>query len=127
MKIIITIGFREDQKFSVDIEEAHKAYYLFTHPEQRGIFNDGTAVIGADIRKIEPDLQGSMEWNPTHRLDSDDWNEIHKLGVDRKIRDKLYKAKMVAALMKPEMLNLPLSQIELPTLAPPTEHPILPP
>lgn len=98
MKINIVTGFREDQKFSIDIQEAHKAYYLFYNPNERGVFKNGLAIRGSDIQRIEPDYQGTMGWNATHELESEDWNEIRGKGVDVKIRDLLSKASDVSKL-----------------------------
>lgn len=109
MKIrIYTTGF-SDTIHSVDMEEAHKAYYLFTHPNERGIFNNGLALRGQDIRTIEPDYQGTMGWNHTHELDNDDWNEIRNKSVDRKMRELLSAAQEVSRLENPP-INKPLSE-----------------
>lgn len=115
--IKITTGFRENQYRIIEDEEAHKAYYLFMHPEERGIFSNGVALQGKNIQQIEPAYNETMGWNPTHELDADDWNEIRKKGVDKKLRDVLYEAKKVADLVEknPRMLNEPLSEI-IPTL-----------
>lgn len=111
MRVKMIVGFRRDQEHSVDIEEAHKAYYLFLHPEERGVFSDGLAIKGSQIDEIVPDWQGTMGWNPTHTLDSDDWNEIRGEGIDRRIRKALTFAKNVAQLGKTEDLNIPLTQL----------------
>lgn len=108
-KIKIILGFRENQIASIDSEEAHKAYYLFLHPTERGVFNDGMAIRGSDIQRIEPDYQGSMGWNPTHELDNDDWNEIRGIGLDGKLRQILSQAQELARLDKPP-INKPMSE-----------------
>lgn len=112
MKIKITTGFRENQYRVIDGEEAHKAYYLFMHPEERGIFSNGVALQGKNIQQIEPAYNETMGWNPTHVLDDDDWNELREKGVANKLRDLLYDAKKVADLVaqKPQLLNSPLSE-----------------
>jgi hypothetical protein len=109
LKIKIVTGFRKEQYHTIDAEEAHKAYYLFLHPNERGIFKNGVALRGESIQSIEPDYHASMGWNPTHTLDSDDMNEIRQKGIDTKLRDVLYAAKSVAQLGRPELMNLPLS------------------
>lgn len=111
LKVKIITGFRKDQHYTIEADEAHKAYYLFLHPEQRGVFNNGVAVIGQDIRSIEPDYQATMGWNNTHQLDSDDWNEIHQSGIVPEIRSMLITARQVAQLALPEQMNQPLSQL----------------
>lgn len=111
--IKIITGFRDNQRFTVDMEEAHKAYRLFMHPEERTIFSDGTAVIGKNIQAIEPDYNATMGWLASHELDGDDWNEIRSKGVESKIRDMMEVARNVAMLDDPEKMKLPLSEIKL--------------
>lgn len=112
MKVKVITGFREDQYYVIDAEEAHKAYYLFNNPEKRGVFNNGVALIGKNIQGIEPAWQETMGWNPTHRLDSDDWNEINSKGIGTKLKETLYLAKQVSDSIesKPELMKLPLSE-----------------
>lgn len=110
MKIKIITGFRQEQNIVIDGEEAHKAYYLFLHPEERGVFNNGFALIGKNIQGIEPAYNETMGWNPTHQLDDDDWNELRAKGIDTKMRDLLYEAKQIAQLNKPEAMTQTLSE-----------------
>lgn len=112
MKIKITTGFTADQKFTIESEEAHKAYYLFNNPEKRGTFSNGVALIGRDIRSIQPDYNAEMGWNPTHQLDDYDWEEIRTKGIDTKFRDLLAEAKKVSYLIEknPQLLNKPLEE-----------------
>lgn len=111
LKIKIITGFREEQSYTIDGDEAHKAYYLFLNPEKRGVFNNGVALIGKNIQGIEPDYNATLKYNPTYELDYNDWNEIRKLGIDRKIRDVLTDAKYVAgqATKNPNLISLPLN------------------
>lgn len=115
MKIKLITGFRKDQQYSVDAEEAHKAYYLFLNPEKRGVFSNGLALLGADIRRIEPDWHGTMGWNPTHDMDDMDWVQIRDSGIDKKVNAMLEKGKSAAyeLVTRPELLSLSLSQVEL--------------
>lgn len=112
LKIKIITGFRKDQQYSISADEAHKAYYLFLHPEERGIFDNGIALKGSSIDAIEPDYHGSMGWNPDHKLDDDDWNQIRLKGMDRKLRDVLFLGKTTARV-SPERINVPLSEIKM--------------
>lgn len=113
MKIKIITGFRKDQHYTIDAEEAHKAYYLFMNPDKRGIFSNGVALEGKLIQGIEPDYNATMGWNETHILDSDDWNELNKKGIARKMQDILVDAKMIVRQLadKPEVFALPLSKV----------------
>jgi hypothetical protein len=113
-QIKLITGFREDQYCIIGSEEAHKAYYLFTHPEERAIFKNGTAIIGKNIQGIEPAYNEIMGWNPTHELDDDDWVEIRKKGYDRKVRDLLNDAKNASYLLEKNLslIEKPLSEIK---------------
>lgn len=113
-KIKLITGFRTDQHSTVDADEAHKAYYLFRNPEERGVFNNGVAIVGKYIKGIEPDYHATMGWNPTHQLDSNDYNELRGRGVDVEIRDALANGKLLADQItssnKAEILNAPLKK-----------------
>lgn len=112
LKIKIITGFRKDQYYSIEAEEAHKAYYLFLNPEERGIFKNGVALMGSSIQGIEPDYNATMGWNKDHELDGDDYNELKSKGIDKEIRDVLFLAKDTA-LNRPEKINIPLSELKL--------------
>ena len=112
LKVKIISGYRKDQTHIIDADEAHKAYRLFMNPDERAIFKNGLAIVGQDVRGIEPDYNASMGWNDSHVLDNDDWNEIRSKGVDKQLRDVLYLAKEVAQ-KHPEKVNLPLSEIKM--------------
>lgn len=110
MKVKIITGYKQDQYEVIDAEEAHKAYYLFLNPDKRGVFSNGVALRGQDIHRIVPAWNETMGWNPTHNLDSDDWNEIRDRGIDRKLQHTLLPAaREIAVLANPEDMNKPLS------------------
>ncbi len=113
IKIKIITGFRENQFYSIDADEAHKAYYLFTHPEERGVFENGVALIGKNIQGIEPDWNAIMEYNPDYELDYEDWNELRSTGLERRAKEALVIAKDVARMVdeKPQLINEKLSEI----------------
>jgi len=111
LKIKLILGFRQDQEHSIDANEAHKAYYLFLNPQERGIFNNGLAVNGSDIKSIVPDYQGSMGWNPNHLLNEDDMVEIRKEGVDSALRKMMASAKDIAQVCSSAQLSLPLENL----------------
>ena len=110
LKIKIIVGFRRDQSYTIEADEAHKAYYLFLNPEKRGVFSNGVALIGNDIKFIEPDYNASMGWNPTHVMTGDDWQEVKAIGLERKLHKVLSEAKEIAKT-KPELIGQPLSEI----------------
>ena len=115
----IVTGYRPDQCYSINAEEAHKAYYLFLHPEERGVFKNGVALIGKNIQTIIPDHNRTMGWNPdyiaenseTAALDSAD---IVSKGIDRELRDVMQNAKTIAQMDGGQRyLDMPLSEIKL--------------
>jgi hypothetical protein len=110
-KIKIITGFRKDQEYLISAEEAHKAYYLFLNPDKRSIFDGGLAILGAEIRRIEPDYNGTMGWNPTYQLTDDDWNEIKNKGIDRKLQRIITISSDIAKLCSPEDLAKPITQL----------------
>lgn len=107
-KIKVIVGYREDQYHTIDADEAHKAYYLFEHPKERGIFSNGVAIRGEDIQSIAPDWHATMGWNPTHELDSGDWNEIRDNGLHYTLTRLMSAAHEIVKIGKPEDLNQPL-------------------
>lgn len=111
LKVKIIVGYRRDQEHSIPAEEAHKAYFLFLNPEARSVFSTGLAIKGDQIQEIVPDYQGTMGWSPTHVLDNDDWNELHRLGVPDTIRKQLGVASQVAQIG--DIKDLPLSLTEV--------------
>lgn len=124
-RVKMITGFRRDQEYSIDANEAHKAYYLFDHPDTRSTFSDGLAIKGDQIQEIVPDYQGTMGWNPTHVLDSDDHNELAKNGVSRKLQQIMSAAKDIAKLGESQDLNTPLSELmknKYPQLGAPNER-----
>lgn len=111
-KIKVVCGFRKEQEFTIDVNEAHKAYFLFNNPEKRGTFDTGLALKGSDIQRIEPDYNATMGWNHTHQLTSDDWNELRNNGVLDKLLQIMAMAKEVARVGTVEDLQLPLVDLK---------------
>lgn len=111
--IKLVTGFDDEQKYTIDAEESHKAYYLFRHPEERGVFSNGLALVGRDIRAIQPHYHATMGWNPTHDLDNDDWNEINSKGISEKIKYFMGRGSELSYLaeMQPEILGKRISEI----------------
>lgn len=110
-KIKVVCGFRRDQEFTIDANEAHKAYYLFNNPDKRGIFNNGLAIKGLDIQRIEPDYNATMGWNQGYSLTPADWDEVNQSGVSRKFTEIMGLAKDVARSSNIKLLTIPLIEI----------------
>lgn len=108
LAVKVITGFRKDQEYSIPAEEAHKAYYLFTHPDERGVFSNGVAIVGAHIQSIVPDYHTSMGWNPEYRITADDMTQVIESGTARKLRNVLKAAREVATLGIPEAFNMTL-------------------
>ena len=111
LKIKVIVGFRGDQHHTIEADEAHKAYYLFEHPTERGIFNNGVAIRGQDIQSIVPDYHTTMGWNPSHALGGDDYNELRKNGVMIQMSNLMSSAKEIAQLSDPKDLRMPLLEL----------------
>lgn len=109
----IVCGYDDDRHYTIPAQEAHKAYYLFNHPEKRGTFADGISLIGKEIRIIQPDYHTTMGWNKTHELDDYDWNYLNGKEVVEKMKEIMGNAKEVAAMIdkKPELANMQLGDI----------------
>ncbi len=106
LKIKIICGFRKDQQYTLDISEAHKAYYLFLHPDERGIFENGLALVGRQIQAIEPDYHATMGWNQSHILDGYDWGEIRSQGIEKKMQQALAIENVKAGEMAESLMRL---------------------
>jgi hypothetical protein len=110
-KVKIVCGFRKEQEFTINANEAHKAYYLFNNPEKRGTFNNGLAIKGNDIQRIEPDYNATMGWHHTHLLDSADHLELEQMGVKKKLQNIMSGAKEVARAGNLEDIQKPLIEL----------------
>ena len=124
-KIKIITGFRKDQSYTIDADEAHKAYHLFFNTDTRTVFKNGVALIGSEIKGIEPDYHETMGWNPTHNLDSDDWNQIHNQGISRKMQWILATAQEIAKISDAQDFNTSLFELvekKYPQLEAPTSQ-----
>lgn len=108
-KIHIIMGYETNQKFSISAQEAHKAYYLFDHPEERGVFENGLALRGKDIQRLVPDYNGTLGYNPDYELNYEDYNEIRQKGLDQKFHRIMGKARYVARLENAH-INIPLTE-----------------
>lgn len=101
-KIKILTGKYSTQYTIIPAAEAHIAYYLFANPEKRWIFSNGKAILGEDIRGIEPAYHETMGWNPQYQLNAYDMNELEQKGVTRLFRQILPSAKKVSELAPPQ-------------------------
>lgn len=115
MKVKLICGFRDNEQYTIDAEEVHKAYYLFRNPEKRGVFDNGLGLEGKDIKRIVPDYHATMGWNSTHKLEDDDWNELNGKGVVDKLKEKMGNGSLIAYQIEsnPALLNMKLSDIPM--------------
>lgn len=102
-KIHIITGYETNQKFSIPAQEAHKAYYLFNNPEERGVFENGLALRGKDIQRIIPDYNGTLGYNPDYELTYEDYNEIREKGIDQKFHRIMGKANDLSRMKNPHI------------------------
>ena len=98
--IKVITGFREDQQHTIPMQEAHKAYYLFKHPDSRGVFDNGVALVGKNIQEIRPDWNRTLGYNPDYKMTEEDWNNIHGKQIDKNMRTLLESAKTAASMME---------------------------
>lgn len=110
-KIKLVCGYRKDQEFTIDANEAHKAYYLFANPDARAVFGTGLALKGSDIQRIEADYHATAGFAIEYRLVQEDWNDLQAQGVVAKLRDIMLNAREVAKTAPPAHLNVPLSEL----------------
>lgn len=110
-KIKIVCGFRKDQEYTVDANEAHKAYYLFLNRDKQAIFDGGLALKGSQIERIVPDWNATMGWNADHTLDGDDWNDIKRSGAQDLLRHITEVATRIASIGKLEDLAQPMQKL----------------
>lgn len=110
-KIKLVCGYRKDQEFTIDANEAHKAYYLFTNPDARAVFGTGLALKGSDIQRIEPDYHTTGGFNFDYKLNSEDMNALHRDGTVAKLRDIMVNAREIAKIAPQQHLNTPLSDL----------------
>jgi hypothetical protein len=107
----LIVGFRRDQEHSIPAVEAHKAYYLFTHPDERGIFSNGLAIKGDQIQEIVPDYHNTVGWNASHQLNDDDWNELRGKGIMQKMQFIMSNAKEIGTRGDQRELSTPLNEL----------------
>ncbi len=117
LKLKLIVGFRKEQHYTIEAEEAHKAYYLFLNPDKRAVFSNGVAVIGQDIRGIQPDFNAMMGWSPDYTPDGYDWNDFKVKKLKSECQEIMMNAKLIATQMISQndmkQINLPLSEVML--------------
>ena len=107
-------GFREDQEYSIPIDEAHKLYKLFIDGDGVALFESGLALRANDIRRIVPDFHKTMGWNKTHKLDEYDMAEIEQNKLEERINKAMKFALQTAkkSIENPELLKIKLQEIK---------------
>lgn len=71
----IKIGYGSDEYIPIEKSELSKAYYTFM-TEGKMITNDGYAIRGKDIIRIEPNWNGIMGYNKDYKLTGEDYEYI---------------------------------------------------
>lgn len=119
LKIKIVCGFRADQEYTVDCEQAHVAYYLFINKAHRFVFSNGIAIEGADIKRIVPDYNATFGFMPSYVMTPHDWADVYESEENSKaykaLQDRMTLAKDLAKQIPPgeqgkAMLQAPLKE-----------------
>jgi hypothetical protein len=107
----IITGFRDDQFKLIPAEEAHKAYYLFTHPNERTVFSNGVMLVGSEIRDVQPDINGLMGWKENYHPTAEDMGYVPKSFI-KEARAFLLGAKDISYLAENnnEFLRLTITE-----------------
>lgn len=109
LSIKVICGFRQDQEYSIPVEEAHKAYYLYLNAGKRHVFSTGLGLRSEDIQRIVPDWNGSMGWNPGYMPTPEDYAQIRSEGVQSELQGLMTKADTIARSCGTQVFQLPLS------------------
>lgn len=111
----IKTGYDGEQFISIDETELESALYCFM-TDSKGIFKNGVCR-GKDIINISEDWHKVMGWNPTHELDSDDWNEIRSSGTEAKYHGLIGSVKeKIQYLVRTKQENLIGKNVAIPEL-----------
>lgn len=106
----IVYGFKPNEFIAITKAELPKAYYAFKQ-EVKMITDDGVAIRGRDIMRIEPYWNDIMGYNEDYVLLIEDFQEI---GIKRKEHSMalMIEAKNISELAienkNPELLNEPV-------------------
>jgi hypothetical protein len=76
----IHLGYNDEMKLSIGEEEIAKVMTAFLTGKK--IQTSAGAIDGSKIILIKEDWNKTMNWNETHQLTSDDWNELKNNGVE---------------------------------------------
>ena len=84
-------GFDEER--STDIGESELIKALYAMSTKSKVYLGDILLDGKYIIAIKENYQKTMGWNPTHEMDSDDWNQLKTEGIDKLFAGKVYEAK----------------------------------
>ena len=76
LKFRVVYGYNAGQHVTVRKKDLPKLYVMFLNGTGRTVLENGIALRGEDIQRIEPDWNATMDWNATYRLMSDDFDQI---------------------------------------------------
>lgn len=103
----------------IDSTEMEKAMHAFITGNPVVLQNGALS----RIDRIVPDYHREMGWNPAHRLDSDDYNELRSKGVEEKYVRSIGKAKeKVKYLMTTKQEHLIGQNVKIQELSRPPDH-----
>lgn len=107
-------GFGTDDYIPITESELKKAIYA--HMTGTNVAFEMGSISGNHISAVVPDFQRTMGWNPSHKLDNDDWTDIRSRGLDNGMRNMIASAKedvqMIIATGNTNLLNEPIKTLE---------------
>lgn len=108
-------GFGVEDYIQIEASELQKAYYCFLMKKD-AVFSGG-AIKGTQILEIKPDYHRAMNWNIGYKLGVDDYEELKRKGIDRKMTHFMLgekeKVQYLIETNQPELLG---KDFELPKL-----------
>jgi hypothetical protein len=84
-------GFNQDDYIPITESELKKAIYA--HITGTNVAFEMGSITGTHISAVVPDFHRTLGWNPSHKLDSDDWNDIRGRGLENTMRNLIAEAK----------------------------------
>ena len=97
----------------IDSRELEKAMFAFI-TKSPVVFEKGAT---ERIDRIIPDLHKAMGWNPAHRLDADDYNELKHTGIEQQYERVIGRVKeRIQYLMETKQTHMVGKNIAIPQI-----------